>query len=281
MSNFPFEHINERGYYSKGIFDILNTIVTNFNAMLSKVDTDTGDTDFNGSYAVTDPSIGTTFGKDIQPNALPQGKVNELLYNLRTNLNDALDAFAADDGIDGTTIYTAKKFAATANLVEASNARIKYLGEHQDAISSLLDAFIEQFNGVLLALDQDATLDDTDYASTYFLTDYVEESSSSSSSRSSSCSSLSSSSSSSYSSSSSSSSSLSSSSSSSRSSSSSSLSSSSSSSLSSSSSSSSRSSSSSSRSSSSSSSSSRSSSSSSSSSSNSSSSSSSSSQSVS
>lgn len=179
------ENIQDRGYYDKGLYDLLYAIVTNFNAMVAKVEADASHTHAHGfvaSYAVTTPSIGPTYGKVIRPNCLPQGKVNLLLYYLRTNFNAALTAFAADDQINGTTVFTNQKFATTEHIIDVANARIKQRGEFQDEVADFLDNFVDRFNQTLSLLDGDATLTSTDYNSTLAITDVIEALSSSSSS---------------------------------------------------------------------------------------------------
>jgi len=143
------ERIEKNGYWEKGVFDILYSFVTNFNAFITKINTDTGDTAISASYPITDPSIGNTYGKDIQYNAMPQGKVNDLLKAIRTNFNAVLDILAADDGVAGTTIFTTEKFSTTEHLIDVPNARIKQRGEWNDEIAMFLDDLIDRWNRVL------------------------------------------------------------------------------------------------------------------------------------
>jgi len=189
-----FENVKKRGYYEKGLFDILNDAATSFNAVLTKLDADSGvaDTNYNSLLAAT-PTIGTTYGKAIRPNGMLLGDAVLLCKNLRTNFNSLMDKLAADGTVNGTTVFTALKFGTTSNLIEDSGARAKKLGIHQDAIVDFLDAWVNVFNDALDALDADSGVNNTNYFSLHGITDVVEVSSSSSSCRSSSSSSRSSS----------------------------------------------------------------------------------------
>ena len=188
------EKVLKRGYWETGVFQILNTLTTNFNAMLTKLDADgtVTDTNFVSLFAVTTPTIGTTFGKTIRPNSFLLGDIIQLCKKLRANFNSVMDKLAADATVNGTTAYTNLKLT-TADLIDTSGARAAKLGIHQDALVSFLDNFLAKFNAALLVLDADTGVADTDYASTLFASDVVEASSSSSSCRSSSSSSRSSS----------------------------------------------------------------------------------------
>jgi len=112
--------VKKRGYWWHAYFEVLNEIVSNWNNFLAKVDTDTGDTTFRNDYDVSTPTIGDASRRAISRRAFPEGDFITLLKNLRTNFNDALDAFAADDGINGTTIFTNEKFSSTGNPCQAN-----------------------------------------------------------------------------------------------------------------------------------------------------------------
>jgi len=161
-----YDQLKPRGYTWNALYDLLKTCVDNFEGFLAKIDADTGDTTWATTYTIV-RSIGSTIGSEIMPLASPQGKIVQLLDELRTNLNDVLDAMAADDGIDGTTVFTNQKFASTDYLFNEANARAKERGEFLEEVVLFLDNFVPQFNEVLTQCDNDATLTDTDYASTY------------------------------------------------------------------------------------------------------------------
>jgi len=113
-----YDDIERSGAWWFAHYSVLNTFVTNWNAFLTKVDADTGDTTFDATYNVADTTIGNTFGTDLSPRSWPQGKLGDLCQEIRTDYNDALDAFASDDGINGTTVFTDEKFGASEHLME-------------------------------------------------------------------------------------------------------------------------------------------------------------------
>lgn len=179
-----YDQVKKSGYWWGGLYKFLYEFVTDYNAALVKLDADTGDTLWRNEFAITSVSIGPTYGKDLSPLAMPQGKVIALLKEIRTDFNALMDAIADDDGVDGTTIFTALKFGTTTHVLDTYGARAKELGEFSDEIALFCDDLQDKFNDFLDALDADGTLTDEDYFSTYSVSDVVEASSSSSSSRS-------------------------------------------------------------------------------------------------
>lgn len=184
------ERLLKRGFWQHGLVKLLGTLVTNLNATLLKLDADgtVADTNYSAS-AITSPSIGTITtqaNKEIKPNGMTDYDAVSVCLQLRTNLNTVLDKLAADAGVNGTTAYTALKFASTDFPIETGNAKVKLQGYDQDALVEFLDAYLAKFNALLLVLDADSGVSDTDYASLWFVGDVVENSSSSSSCRSSS-----------------------------------------------------------------------------------------------
>lgn len=178
------ERIDQRGYTWKAVYDLLDDFITNWLAFLVKIDADLGDTDYTTDYPFTSDTVtfGATYGKMITPLACPQGKVVELLYNMRTNMNAVLDAIAADDGVNGTTVFTALKFATTARVIDSYGGKIMARGQFNDEVVKFLDEIIPKFNSLLLQCDNDTSITDTDYESTLGMADVVAPSSSSSSS---------------------------------------------------------------------------------------------------
>jgi len=145
------ENLRKQGFYQKGLFDIINSLVTNFNGVLTKLDADgtVNDTNYNALLAISTPTIGSTFWKNVQPNGMILGDVVKLLKQLRTNFNALIDKLAADSGVNGTTVYTNQKLSNSQYLVEVPNAKVKILGADQGAIVDFLDIFISSYEAVL------------------------------------------------------------------------------------------------------------------------------------
>ena len=175
-----YDDLKKRGAWMGGIFKVLEEAIENWNAFLVKLDVDIPGT-YHNNLSVASPTIGNESRRALSGRALPLGDLVQICKSLRTNYNTAMDDLAADGGVAGTTIFTNTKFAATANLIDESNARMKKHGAYLDAIVDFLDQFVDKFNDALDACDADATLSDTDYFSLYGITDVVEASSSSSS----------------------------------------------------------------------------------------------------
>jgi hypothetical protein len=189
------ENINPRGYWQKGIYDIVYALVTNFNALLYKLDRDGGvaDTNYEGLYGIVSPSIGKTYGKGVKPNGIYLGDLVSLCKQFRANFNSVMDKLAADGTVNGTTIFTALKFGTTTYLIDTYNAEVKPLGIHQGDFVDFLDLCVDKFDAVLARLDTDSGVSGTNFSTLLAITDVVKETSSSSSSSSKSVSSSSSS----------------------------------------------------------------------------------------
>ena len=135
------ERIKKRGFWQKGIFDVVHYLVDDFASTLTKLDADgtvTG-TDFVSTLGIAAYCtaagintivIGDTYDATVRPNGIPQGKFVELLKFLRTNFNLLMDKCAADGTVNGTTAFTNLKFSTT-YLIDVSNARVKKHGEHR------------------------------------------------------------------------------------------------------------------------------------------------------
>lgn len=188
------ERVLKSGFWQHGLFQVLYNLTTNFNAVLTKLDTENlGDSNYSSLLAISSPTIGSTGRKQIQPNGMLLGDVVLLCKNLRGSFNLLMDKLAADGTVNGTTAYTTLKFGATTDLIDVSNARVKQRGIHDDALVQFLDDLVNKWDTALGVLDGDSGVADTNYESLYRVSDTVGASSSSSSSRSSSSSSRSSS----------------------------------------------------------------------------------------
>lgn len=98
---FPSAYIQNEGIRSQGdIIDFLNTLVTNFNAVLAMLDADTLsglDADYVSTLAITDvldPAVGTA--NAIMQTGMYQGDLVKLLNTIVTNFNLLLAKLDAD-----------------------------------------------------------------------------------------------------------------------------------------------------------------------------------------
>jgi len=178
------ENIRPRGYWQKGIYDLVYNLVTNFNALLYKLDRDGGvaDTNYEGLYRITSPSIGTTYAKDVRPDGIFISDIVSLCKQLRANFNSVMDKLAADGTVNGTTIFTGLKFATSGYVIDNYNSGIMPLGLHQGDFVDFLNIMVDKFDAALVLLDADSGVSGTDFSSLLALTDVVRGTSSSSSS---------------------------------------------------------------------------------------------------
>jgi len=99
---------------------------------------------------------------------LNQDELCDLLVLLRTNALALTAALDADDGV-GSTNYTATfTFALPARFD-------KGFIWHQGKLMEVLQNFTTKWNAMLAIADLDATLTDTDYASTCGIADYIND----------------------------------------------------------------------------------------------------------
>lgn len=154
------------------LVDLLSSIKTKFNAILTKLDGDSQvtDTDFNSTLAVTLPSgIDTTETKGIRD----QGLVVTFLNNVITNFNLLLAKLDADGGVSGTNY--ASLWALT-DVVDGNRDGIRQIGLYQSSLVNLLDTIITNIAAVNAKLDLDGGVNLTNYASACNVTDNVDSS---------------------------------------------------------------------------------------------------------
>lgn len=154
------------------LVDLLSSIKTKFNAILTKLDGDTGvtGTDFNSLWAVSLPSgITTTEAKGIRD----QGQVVTFLDTFITNFNAVLAKLDLDGGVADTNY--ASLWALT-DVVDGSRDGIKQIGLFQSSLVKLLDNIIANIAGLNAKIDLDGTVNLTNYASACNVTDNVDSS---------------------------------------------------------------------------------------------------------
>ena len=173
------ERIKKRGYWQKGLYDLISDFYNNWTGALGQMDDDTGITleTYEANGAVTDPTVsGTKYsdhGMDIRANGIYLGDLVSICKQLRTNFNTIMDQAAADGGITGTTAYTDLKFGTTDYVIDDGNAKVKALGANQGDLVEFLDQWLDAFNAFLSVLDEDATVTDVDYRENWGIGDQI------------------------------------------------------------------------------------------------------------
>lgn len=147
--------IFKRGYFNKNIYTRLLQMVTNFNALLTKIDVDLGDTAYNTAWAITFPA-------DVKYTASRYRGIYYIMELLSKNINLLLAALDLDDGVDTTTYGTnslTDRFDPSGYVVNAMYPTTSTKG----AIVVNLKEFITAFAATTALLKADSTLSDTDY----------------------------------------------------------------------------------------------------------------------
>ena len=105
-------------------------------------------------------------GNGLSANGMHQKDLVAQLSELETNWNAILTKLDADGGVNLTT-YNATY------AIDLDNTTVGSLGLSQAIIVSVLDDFIAKINLCLTALDGDSGVADTNYNSTWAITDVV------------------------------------------------------------------------------------------------------------
>lgn len=145
--------VDNTGMNQGALYDLLNTIVTNWNAMLTKLEADGANSDYTPTYACTALA---SQGHGISANGMHQADLVAALTELETNFNAVLALLDADTQVTLTT-YTAVALAAgSGNTLNLDDTVVGSKGMSQGAIVSFLDDFVAKFNAILGNLDIDA-----------------------------------------------------------------------------------------------------------------------------
>ena len=138
------------GLSQRGRVKLLDDFITNFNATLTKLDSDAGvtDTNYNSLGAITD-NVNNLPGDPIQNNGVFQGAIVTLLGTIRTKFNATLTKLDADAGVTDTNYSSLWALPA----IDAN--QICQGGINQGALFTYLDTIRANFNAVLTKLDAD------------------------------------------------------------------------------------------------------------------------------
>lgn len=145
--------LNNAGMSQGALYTLLNTIVTNWNALLVKLEADGVNSDYTPTYACTALA---SQGYGLSAKGMHQKDLVACLTELETNFNAVLALLDADTQVTLTT-YTAIALAAgSGKTLDLDDTVVGSKGMSQKAIVSFLDDFVAKFNAVLANLDIDA-----------------------------------------------------------------------------------------------------------------------------
>lgn len=157
-----------QGVKQGDLVDLLVSIRTKWNGLLTKLDGDATDTNYNALHAIAMPGgIQTGHPKAIRD----QGEIVTFLNSFITAYNLVLTKLDSDGGV-GDTNYSAT--LALADTVGAEIDPIKNAGVYDGAVIKLLDTILAKIASLTAKLDADATVTDTDYAALHNVTDNVD-----------------------------------------------------------------------------------------------------------
>lgn len=145
VNNKAADPIKNNGVFQGAVVNLLNTIRTNLNGVLTKLDADSGVTDTNYSSLWAIPSLNAN---QISQNGIGQDALYTRMALIVTNWIAVLTKMDSDAGILKTDYLS--------NGTLSLNATVKGTGISQKDLVSFLDTFITKFNTVLINLDQDS-----------------------------------------------------------------------------------------------------------------------------
>ncbi len=143
------EALMQDGVSQKALYDLLNTIITNFNGILAKLDADGGvtDTDYVANCAYT--VIGSA-GHALDANGIKQDVLVTLLTELETNFEIMTAQLDSDAGVADTNYAATWDFDMDTTLIKSTGIR------SQGDVLTYLDGVIAAIAGINAKLDADS-----------------------------------------------------------------------------------------------------------------------------
>lgn len=140
--------VDNRGMQQGALYNLLNTIVTNFNTCMTKIEADGATTTtYTPDNAMTTLA---TQGHGLSAKGMHQKDLVATLTELETNFNAILALLDADGGVTKTT-YTATY------AVDLDDTVVGSKGIDQDKLVSFLEQWVDNWNLCLAAMDTDGS----------------------------------------------------------------------------------------------------------------------------
>lgn len=138
--------VDNKGFNQGALYDLLNSIVTNYNLLMTKIEADGATTTtYTPDNALTALA---SQGYGIEPKGYNQKDMVALLTEMETNWNAVMALLDADGGVALTTYVSG--FA-----VDLDNTVVGSLGLGQDSLVKFLESFVDNFNLALAQMDVD------------------------------------------------------------------------------------------------------------------------------
>jgi hypothetical protein len=144
--------VDNAGMSQGALYTLLNSIVTNWNAMLVKVKADGA----NSTYSTYACTALASQGHGLSARGMHQADLVAALTELETNFAAVLALLDADSQVALETYTAVAAAAGTGSTLNLNDTVVGSKGLSQDAIVSFLDDFVAKFNAVLGNLDIDA-----------------------------------------------------------------------------------------------------------------------------
>ncbi len=142
--------VDNTGMSQGALYTLLNSIITNFNAMLVKVKADGANSTYS-TYACT-----TMASRKLSALGMHQADLVAALTELETNFNAVLALLDADTQVTLTTYTAVATAAGSGAALNLNDTVVGSKGLSQDYIVTFLDDLVAKFNAVLANLDIDA-----------------------------------------------------------------------------------------------------------------------------
>lgn len=153
--------VGGKGLYTADVLSLITLIRTNFVAVTAKLDADSGVTGTNfGSlwnFGLPDPNLFTVAG-----GYRDQGVLLDYMKTIRTAYVGLLAKLDLDGGVADTD-YAALETIVSSIDTGTNLADLNQAGVNQGAIAKWFDNFVTKWNALMVKLDADGTVNDTNY----------------------------------------------------------------------------------------------------------------------
>jgi len=145
--------LNDKGFQQGALYELLNTIATNWNLCMTAVEADGATTTtYTPDNALTALA---SQGNGITKNGIHQKDLVAQLSEMETKFNAVLALLDADGGVTLTTYTAVAAAAGTGATLNLDDTVVGSLGLNQDAMVGFLEDFVDKMNAILANMDVD------------------------------------------------------------------------------------------------------------------------------
>lgn len=143
--------VDNNGMSQGALYTLMNTIITNWNTLMAKLETDGANSSYTPEYLLT-----TMASRGLSATGMNQSDLVAALYQMETNFNAVVAALDADTQVTKTDYSTIAAAAGSGAALNLNDTVYGSKGLSQDIIVSFLDDLVAKINAVLANLDIDA-----------------------------------------------------------------------------------------------------------------------------